>query len=1072
MTTNSYSFLSWLRRGISTRIADGPGPGRRATVPVTLRVTGENVKGGGTRTIDVPHTVELYGPGDVIGVDPRAIVRTEPRDLVTNFEPNFLPFIEFYHEDFPWRYSPAGPGTATRRLLPWLALVVLTEQEAGATVTDPDRPLPFIEVPDLGVLPPADQLGAWAHVHVNRPVTASAAEVVSEDMAAVLPRLQAVLDENPDLACSRLVCPRRLAPDEGYHAFLVPAFETGRLAGLGLDPAGSPNALQSSWVPYPDRPEPGRLCYYHRWSFRTGTTGDFEYLVRLLKPRGVNARVGNRDMDVRKPGADLPGITNLGGILRLGGALKVPDSDLTDQEKEEAKRFEQWDLPYPQHPFQKALAALINLGDAYSAQSAPAAHRAARQAAVQGVRPEAGATGLSALADDVDPVVTPPLYGRWHALTNRLLTDRNGAPLEEDENWVHRLNLDPRFRVAAGFGTEIVRQYQEEFMQAAWEQIGEVLEANRRIRAAQLAREVAFSVHTRQLEPLRRVARDRGFTVDAPVHGRLLGDRVTVAHRVSVSPIATAPVSAAMRRITRPGSRLMRRLPAPPAPPPPPPSHPGPGGAVVFDTPGPPPPPSVLSRLDDGKITAAPEKKAPTGTVLVENVEHEVFPPGPHFGKEQTEAPLSGDPVGTLPKSPDFVVSLPGEDVHPHMGDTDSPEAVRFKTALQELYQAFGDAAASGSLPPRTKAGLGVLAAVASVQLHPDLTMARRVLGGITIPSGGPALAAEPEVSEIMAYPVIDLPMYKPLIDRSAELFLPNLNLVPPNSITLLETNPRFIEAYLAGLNHEMARELLWREFPTDQRGSTFRQFWDVSVVLPRPGEDPRDARERLRDVPPLHTWGRRAALGDQYHRQASGPVRNELVLVIRGELLKKYPTAVIYAHRAVWQGPPGPGRQRRLITLADEDHPQRSEVRMPVFDAKAEPDVYFFGFDLTEEEALGDSGEQPEDDAGWFFVIKERPGEPRFGLDLSRDGALEVWNDLAWPDVRPTGKGYIPLAQGSPTLTLTAPPPERPEKAEQHAEDRSLTWNPNISAADAAYLLYQAPVLVAVHAREMLKHE
>ena len=67
-----------------------------------------------------------------------------------------------------------------------------------------------------------------------------------------------------------------------------------------------------------------------------------------------------------------------------------------------------------------------------------------------------------------------------------------------------------------------------------------------------------------------------------------------------------------------------------------------------------------------------------------------------------------------------------------------------------------------------------------------------------------------------MAYPVIDLPMYEPLKNLSSELFLPNINLIEHNSITLLETNQRFIESYMVGLNHEFARELLWREYPTD----------------------------------------------------------------------------------------------------------------------------------------------------------------------------------------------------------------------------------------------------------------
>ena len=64
-----------------------------------------------------------------------------------------------------------------------------------------------------------------------------------------------------------------------------------------------------------------------------------------------------------------------------------------------------------------------------------------------------------------------------------------------------------------------------------------------------------------------------------------------------------------------------------------------------------------------------------------------------------------------------------------------------------------------------------------------------------------------------------------------AQVQTPNINLIPPNSITLVETNQRFIESYMVGLNHEFARKLLWREYPTDQRGSYFRQFWDVKGI-------------------------------------------------------------------------------------------------------------------------------------------------------------------------------------------------------------------------------------------------
>src|SRR6185369_10240412 len=114
--------------------------------------------------------------------------------------------------------------------------------------------------------------------------------------------------------------------------------------------------------------------------------------------------------------------------------------------------------------------------------------------------------------------------------------------------------------------------------------------------------------------------------------------------------------------------------------------------------------------------------------------------------------------------------------------------------------------------------------------------------------------------------------------------------------------NQPFIEAYMVGLNHEMARELLWREFPTDQRCSVFRQFWDVRAVLADPRRSPDELRESLYDIPKLHLWPRRSDLGRHDNRESGIENEEELVLLIRGELLKRYPTAVVYAHRAAWQ--------------------------------------------------------------------------------------------------------------------------------------------------------------------------
>ena len=100
--------------------------GRReqSRLPRLLRNPGQPVDGETPLMETVTRNINLYGPGDIVGIDPSAIVKVEPRDQITNFEPNYLPYIEFYDEDFPWRYTPAAPDTALHRLRPWLALIV------------------------------------------------------------------------------------------------------------------------------------------------------------------------------------------------------------------------------------------------------------------------------------------------------------------------------------------------------------------------------------------------------------------------------------------------------------------------------------------------------------------------------------------------------------------------------------------------------------------------------------------------------------------------------------------------------------------------------------------------------------------------------------------------------------------------------------------------------------------------------------------------------------------------------------------------------------------------------------
>src|SRR5262245_31379193 len=116
MADVTYSFVPWYRTGLASAVDKNP-PGARGEITVRLRTK------VGAKEEDADQTVRLIGPGDIIGIDVRAIVRLDPRPPANEFEPNYVAAIEFFEEDYPWRYSPRAPSGS--RLLPWLSLIVL-----------------------------------------------------------------------------------------------------------------------------------------------------------------------------------------------------------------------------------------------------------------------------------------------------------------------------------------------------------------------------------------------------------------------------------------------------------------------------------------------------------------------------------------------------------------------------------------------------------------------------------------------------------------------------------------------------------------------------------------------------------------------------------------------------------------------------------------------------------------------------------------------------------------------------------------------------------------------------------
>src|SRR5262249_31724484 len=128
-------------------------------------------------------------------------------------------------------------------------------------------------------------------------------------------------------------------------------------------------------------------------------------------------------------------------------------------------------------------------------------------------------------------------------------------------------------------------------------------------------------------------------------------------------------------------------------------------------------------------------------------------------------------------------------------GETDNADATRFKNALRDEYRVLDTSRTGGQIPVTAPLNMNRIAADIVEGIRPEITVPRWTWSGIRIP---PRIREQIGQSfvEVMAYPEFDTPMYEPLVKSDKDGFVPNLHLVEPDSVTLLETNQRFIESY------------------------------------------------------------------------------------------------------------------------------------------------------------------------------------------------------------------------------------------------------------------------------------
>jgi hypothetical protein len=1042
-----YQFHSWARKGIASTIIepDDLGAGtstskQRAGInlPVILNLEAR------------PKDFSLVGPGDIIGINREMIVRTQPGNRITDFEPNYLVFAEFYDEDFLWRYTPAAPinpgdlpgAPPTNKLRPWLFLLVVKEDEFERTKRK--IPLPSIIIKSNDVFPAADETWLWAHVHND----ANLSEAETNTFEEFLISLNKNVSTDPDQLYCRLMSPRKLEANTAYYSFLVPAFETGRFAGLGEDETKIKDIIAQtpSWSGASAGIE---MPVYFEWFFRTGANEDFESLVKKLEPVVMDERVGIRDMDCSAPGfvksdGTIPFPATNPAVLGLEGALKSPAAVSTV-------------FPQEGDQFQPELEKIVNLP----------------------------ITIIGTDEDTGDPIISVPLYGGKHAKNNA----DDDILLDVSRNtWLHDLNKDPRTRVAAGFGTLAMQKNQETYMRKAWAQVQGIIDANKRVIATVFHMNIALQFAQKIFH---QVSSNVLVAVSRPVLSRIMGSPTTLYQQIKQSRLPAAVLSGSFRKIAAPNRRFSKKY----------------AGGSKFDY------EKLVTGLNEGKLTASPPKETPGGVFTLKDAADKIAPnkfpgwmiwllenrkpiaiisivvciilalvtglyvlfialavaiAGGYIYAERLSANMNAaaelidpqkelDAIPNIPAQPGFTLKLDREVTTPPPTTTsrnsDSIEARNYRSALIDMTKRLAPKEPEVAMIPLS---LDNTYDKIKEGINPYKTFPKRLHATIKFPEA--IKTDEPEkIFPVMAYPDMEDPMYKKLTDISEEAFLPNLQFIKNNTISLLVTNPKFIESYMVGLNHEMGRELLWREYPTDQRGSYFRQFWDVSgMISPSSPDGTLTATEKAlyKDITPIHTWDEETeALGTHNNRQTETADEAQLVLTIRGDLFKKYPGILVFAQKAVAAAPNAEDNDdgtKIELELSDADF--KKKVKFPLYRAEISPDIKLFGFDLTADRAKGADPAPDTDNLGWYFVIMQAPGAPVFGMDISfnpgNDGLS--WDDLSWESFAED----IPFIQKDVIPTI-------------HPAD-PIVWGDN--SASMAYILFQKPNMIAVHAKKMLR--
>lgn len=667
---------------------------------------------------------------------------------------------------------------------------------------------------------------------------------------------------------------------------------------------------------------PAALPLFHAWRFWTAEEGDFETLALKIMPVQVPG-LGRAPLAYRR-GPVAVDLEVRGAITSLGGD---PDGADEATARSDLQNYKQ---------AVDALAAEDPLGRA---------------------------------------VIGMPSYGRpW-------IDDLDGTV------WASSLNRDPRYRGTAGLGLWMGIEGQQELVDAAVQQLGALRLAGHLVASLAFGLLAAQSLWNRRLpaEPSRQVH------LFSPLMRRMRAKNGNALDAITgpTSPLEGSIFSSAARRLLRRGAAWTRHTQN---------GFVGRGEMVDLANRCPPSPEKSLPGLphvdDLGRALGLPP--------LEDRAALDLRPIGPNV-KAAIERLIGttinfADPrfLGALRELTDAIGSDHGpcerhilylNDHHGEIATRDLLTAAARRCVLangwapvrdvppiedrqvdaRDLRDFVGGLLRDSGPPPCAPPDLGRVAAIVGTAINPNgpkppaLRRVQSRIRGVDIGTLTP-----PEMPVGM-----DFPTWTLLRDHSKEWIIPGAERLPKDSVVAMQTNPTFVDAYLAGLNKQLLDELHWRNVPVDRRSTPLLMFW---------GHVNFETGRREAEIRPFTQWGASTDLGAPDHQvlhpgDASG--KQDLVIVFRTDLFWRYPATLVYL---VKRRPiPDPDSDLKATPVFEFTAATRDDRVFlgPIFQGALARDLVFFAFDID-----------PQDLDRYSVMLDEPPSELRF-RPRDKDGNL-----------------------------------------------------------------------------------